>query len=73
MLNLLENPEIQITVGALVAGLVLSGAMAWLERRPRDALSPRLVPTTPLLFAGILVALLAAVHLVNLAGIHTGR
>ena len=65
--------ELTITYGALAAGIALVGFIAWLERRPRKDLSPRLVPTTPFLFAGMLVALLALVHVLNLAGFHTGR
>ncbi|MBL8791389.1 MAG: hypothetical protein JNM45_12920 [Rhizobiales bacterium] len=55
---------------ASVAGL---GSLAWLEKRPRDKLQPRLLPTTPLMLVAGFVALLALVHLVNLAGVHTGR
>jgi len=58
-----------LTVGALVAGLALMGAMSVLERRPRANLDPRLVPTTPLMFAGALVAILAAVHLLTVLGV----
>ena len=58
-----------LTVGALVAGLALMGAMSVLERRPRQNLDPRLVPTTPLMFAGALVAILAAVHLLTVLGV----
>jgi hypothetical protein len=65
--------ELSITYGALAAGLALVGFIAWLERRPRKGLSPRLIPTTPFLFAGMLVAVLALVHVLNLAGFHTGR
>jgi hypothetical protein len=65
--------ETWITLGLLAAGLALVGAMAWLERRPRTSLDPLLVPTTPIMFGGGVLALLALVHLVNMAGIHTGR
>jgi hypothetical protein len=65
--------ELWITCGALAGGLGLSAAMAWLEHRPRKGLKPRLLPTTPFLLMGGLVAILALVHLVNLWGIHTGR
>jgi len=61
--------EMTLTVGALVAGLALMGAMSVLERRPRQNLDPRLVPTTPLMFAGALVAILAAVHLLTVLGV----
>lgn len=65
--------ELSITLAVLAAGLVLAGLMAWLERRPRRSLDPRLIPTTPFLFAGTLLAILAFVHLLNLWGVHTGR
>jgi hypothetical protein len=68
-----STPEAWITCGLLAAGLLLVGVMAWLERRPRKSLDPLLVPTTPIMFAGGILAILALVHLLNLAGIHTGR
>ncbi len=69
----LSPVELSITLAVLVAGLALAGLMAWLERRPRQSLDPRLIPTTPFLFAGTLLAILAFVHLLNLWGVHTGR
>lgn len=65
--------ELWLTVAALIAGFVIAGLMVWLEQRPRQSLEPRLVPTTPILFLGAVVAIFALVHLVNLMGIHTGR
>ncbi len=65
--------ETTVTVAALVVGLGLVGASSWLERRPRDLARPRLLPTTPVMFAGALLSLLAAVHLLTIFGIHTGR
>lgn len=61
--------ETTVTCGALVLGIGLVGLASWLERRPRDILRPRLVPTTPLMFAGALVAILAVVHLLTLLGV----
>jgi hypothetical protein len=69
----LGSVEFWTTLAALTAGLALAGLMAWLERRPRQSLNPRLIPTTPFLFAGTLLAILAFVHLLNLLGVHTGR
>jgi hypothetical protein len=69
----LSSPDFWITSAALAGGAGLAAVMAWLERRPRTSLNPRLLPTTPLLLAGGLVALLALVHLINLFGLHTGR
>jgi hypothetical protein len=44
-----------------------------MERRPRETLEPRLIPTTPLIIVFAFIGLLALVHLANLYGIHTGR
>ncbi|MFN0191531.1 MAG: hypothetical protein ACKVP5_06080 [Aestuariivirga sp.] len=65
--------ETAITLAFLILGLALAGLMAWIERRPRTNFKPRLVPTTPIMFLGVLVALIAAVHILNLYGIKTGR
>jgi hypothetical protein len=65
--------ETAITVAFFVSGLILAGVAAWLERRPRQGFEPSLVPTTPMMFLGVLIAILAIVHLLNLHGIKTGR
>lgn len=69
----LLNPEFIITFLVFAASLCGVGALVWLEKRPRDSLTPRLLPTTPMMMAVGFVGLLALVHLVNLAGVHTGR
>lgn len=69
----LDPIEFWITIVTLVLGVALVGAMAYLERRPRKDIMPRMVPTTPLMFIGALTAILAVVHLLNGFGIHTGR
>jgi hypothetical protein len=65
--------ELSFTFGALALGTSVVGLMVWLERRPRKSLDPNLVPTTPFMFIGAFVSLIAVVHLVNLYGVHTGR
>jgi len=69
----LDPTELWLTLAALALGIGLAIAAAVLERRPRKSLNPVPVPTTPLLFIGAVVGLLALVHLLNLWGIHTGR
>jgi hypothetical protein len=69
----LDPLELWLTLGVLVASIVAVAMMAWLERRPRNLLKPRLVPTTPILLISGFIGLLALVHLLNLYGIHTGR
>lgn len=65
--------EFALTFLVFTGCLVGVGLLAWLEKRPRDSLSPRLLPTTPMMMAAGFVGLMALVHLVNLAGVHTGR
>jgi amino acid transporter len=65
--------ELSFTFGALALGTSVVSLMVWLERRPRKSLDPNLVPTTPFMFIGAFVSLIAVVHLVNLYGVHTGR
>ena len=67
------STELWLTILVLLAGAALVITMAWLERRPRQSLAPRLIPTTPILLLGAGIGLLALVHLLNLWGIHTGR
>ena len=64
---------ILLTYGGLALGVGLVAIMAWLEKRPRKSLDPKLVPTTPLMFLGAFICLVAVVHIVNTFGIHTGR
>ena len=65
--------EMSLTFGGLTLGLALVAIMVWIERRPRNSLDPPLVPTTPLMFVGAFICLIAMVHIVNIYGIHTGR
>jgi hypothetical protein len=48
-----------------VLGLGLCGFCRWYETRPRELGQARL-PTTPILAIGVLLAVLAAAHLVSL-------
>lgn len=59
-------------VGLAASLIVLAAALYW-ERRPKDPLRVRFVPTTAILFLAAVSALLFVVHLVNLAGVPTGR
>jgi uncharacterized iron-regulated membrane protein len=62
--------SLEITIALLAAGLAISGAMIWLERRPRTNLDVRMIPTTPFLMAGVVMALVATIHLLGLLGRH---
>jgi hypothetical protein len=64
--------ELSITVGALIAGVALVAAMRLREGQVRRNLDVPLLPTTPVMFIGIVMILLAAIHLLGLFG-HGGR
>lgn len=68
-----DPTEFAITAAIMLGSFFVVGYMSWLERRPRDLLKPRLLPTTPILLLSGFIGLLALVHLVNLYGIVTGR
>ena len=61
--------ELVLTIFALVAGVALVTYASWMERRPRTSMSPPLIPSTPLMFAGAIIAILAVAHLLTLNGI----
>ena len=67
------NTEFWATLIVFAGGGGLAGAMVLLEKRPRKGLNPRLFPTTLFLLIGGAIAIVAAVHLLNLTGLHTGR
>ncbi|MGE3874497.1 MAG: hypothetical protein AB7F74_16240 [Parvibaculaceae bacterium] len=67
------SPQFLLTLLVLAAAIMVIVRMVVLERRPRNNLNPRLIPTTPVLIASGFVALLAIIHLINLVGLHTGR
>jgi hypothetical protein len=60
--------ELSITVGALIAGVALVAAMRLREVRSRRSLDVPLLPTTPVMFIGIVMILLATIHLFGLLG-----
>lgn len=65
--------EIYLTAAVFVLALAFAGVMAWVERRPRTAMNPRLIPTTALMLAAILLAVLAGSHLLSIWGVQHGR
>ena len=73
MTELFNNSEFLITLALFLACAAIVGVLGWLERRPRKDLTPRLIPTTPVLLVFGFVGLLALVHLLNMYGIHTGN
>lgn len=65
--------SLTVTLAVLAASAAGAGFLVWLEKRPAEPGRVRLVPTTPLIFACILVAILMIVHLVTLMGGETGN
>ena len=57
---------LRLTLAILALGLVLAGVARWQETRPREIGEVRLFPTTAVLAVGVLLAVLAAAHLVSL-------
>ena len=73
MLDLFANSEFAITIAIFIACAAIVGVLAWLERRPRTSLTPRMIPTTPVILIFGFIGLLALVHLANMYGIQTGN
>lgn len=73
MTQLIFNFDFLVTLGAFLLSAAVVGYMSWLERQPRTKLTPRLIPTLPVILIFGFIAILALVHLVNMYGIHTGR
>jgi len=63
------STETIITAVAFVVGLALLTYAAIAERRPRTSLNPRLIPTTPLMFIGVVMVLLSLLHFATIAGV----
>lgn len=67
------SSEVLITLGVLAgsAGLAVFGL--WWGGRPADPMRTRLIPWTPVVLIATFAAVLALVHLLNLAGLETGQ
>jgi hypothetical protein len=58
--------EFWVTLAALLGGAGIVGLMAWIEKRPKTELKPRMLPTTLITLVFGLVALMALFHLVDI-------
>jgi hypothetical protein len=67
------TPDLAITITALAFCCGLFAYASHRAAKPADPLKPRLIPWRPIILASGFAALIAIVHLVNLAGIETGR
>lgn len=61
--------DLAYTAGVAGLGVAMIAWAVWREGRPRQTLNVSLIPTTPIMFAGIIVILLALVHLLGIYGI----
>ena len=61
-----------LTLGALAAATAVLIYGRWRTSLPPNPNKPRLLPWRPILIVAAFAALMAAVHLVNLAGFATG-
>ena len=66
--------DVPITLAVALAAALLAGLFGWLgARKPDPARGPRLAPYRFLMVVSAAVVMLMAIHLINLAGFHTGR
>jgi hypothetical protein len=61
-----------ITLLVLLAAVAGGVGLSIYERRPRESLTPSLLPAIPLMLICGLIAILSIVHLLNLIGVKTG-
>jgi len=67
--TMMDCSETCLTTLFMLAGVLLAAWAVWSENRWRKEHKIPIVPTTPVMFIGVLAALLALVHLMTLAGI----
>lgn len=65
--------SLELTLVIFAASIACTGLLVWHEKRPTEIGRVRLLPTTPLIFLSLMVAILMIVHVVNLMGYVTGR
>ena len=53
----------------LLFGFGLAGLMIWLQNRPKTEFQVSLVPHTPLMFIGALIAIVSVAYLLSIYGI----
>jgi thiamine transporter ThiT len=68
-----NNSSFIITLAVFLAAALVIAFVALKDRRPRESLSPSMIPTIPVMLVSGIVAMLSLVHLLNLLGLHTGR
>jgi amino acid transporter len=73
MQNILSSQQFILTFAVFFAAAGSFAGLAIRDRRPRESLTPPLIPTTPLMLITAIAGLLALVHLVNLLGVKTGN
>jgi uncharacterized iron-regulated membrane protein len=62
---LMYKEDFWVTVAVLAVCAAIVGLMAWIEKRPKTELKPRMLPTTLITVIFGLIALMAFFHLVD--------
>lgn len=67
-----QGLSLTVTLIVLASSLAGAGLLVWLEKRPATPGRIRFLPTTPLIFLALIVAVVMIVHLLTLMGADTG-
>lgn len=63
-----QGLSLTVTLVVLAASLAGAGFLVWMEKRPVTPGRIRFLPTTPLIFLALIVAVVMVVHLLTLMG-----
>jgi len=63
-----QGLSLTVTLVVLAASLAGAGLLVWMEKRPVTPGRIRFLPTTPLIFLALIVAVVMVVHLLTLMG-----
>jgi hypothetical protein len=63
-----QGLSLTVTLIVLAASLIGAAGLVWLEKRPVTPGRIRFLPTTPLIFIALIVAVVMIVHLLTLMG-----
>lgn len=61
--------DVLVGLIGLVVGIAMVVVTVWREKRPRDGFDVSLIPTTPVMFAGALLAIVSVAYLLHAFGI----
>ena len=67
-----QGLSLTVTLIVLASSLAGAAVLVWMEKRPATPGRIRFLPTTPLIFLALIVAVVMVVHLLTLMGVETG-